>query len=113
LTFIYLSWINDELDLFIITNIRVIGIEQISVLSRTVTECGLDRIQEVNAKVAGILETIFGYGRVDIHTASEHSDMVVSMAPNPVENARLINNVIQEFRTKHVISFAKHPSTTN
>jgi hypothetical protein len=52
LTFILLDWINDELDLFIITDSRVIGIEQISALSRSVTECSLDRVQEVNAHTA-------------------------------------------------------------
>lgn len=51
LTFILLSWINDELDLFLITDQRIIGIEQISALSRRVTECGLNRVQEVNAEV--------------------------------------------------------------
>jgi uncharacterized membrane protein YdbT with pleckstrin-like domain len=77
LTFILLSWINDELDLFIITDQRIIGIDQVSSLSRRVTECGLDRVQEVNAEVTGILQTILGYGQVHIHTASEHSDMIV------------------------------------
>jgi uncharacterized membrane protein YdbT with pleckstrin-like domain len=77
LTFILLSWINDELDLFIITDQRIIGIDQVSSLSRRVTECGLDRVQEVNAEVTGILQTLLGYGHVHIHTASEHSDMVI------------------------------------
>jgi Bacterial PH domain len=98
LTFIFLSWVTDELDIFIITNERIIGIDQISALSRTVSECSIDRVQEVNAEVSGILQTIFSYGHVHIHTASEHSDMTISFAPNPVENARQINNVIHEFR---------------
>lgn len=59
LTFILLDWISDELDLFIITNMRVIGVNQISALSRSVTECSLDRVQEVNAHTAGMLQTIF------------------------------------------------------
>jgi len=61
LTFIFLSWINDEIDLFIITDQRIIGIEQLSTLSRRVTECGLGRVQEVNAEVTGILQTVFQY----------------------------------------------------
>ncbi len=61
LTFILLSWMNDELDLFIITDQRIIGIEQVSSLSRRVSECGLDRVQEVNAEVTGILQTVLRY----------------------------------------------------
>ncbi len=40
---------------------RIIGIEQISVLSRSVTECSLDKVQEVNAHTSGIVEALFGY----------------------------------------------------
>jgi uncharacterized membrane protein YdbT with pleckstrin-like domain len=98
LTFIFLSWVNDELDLFIITNERIIWIEQISALSRKVTECSIDRVQEVNAETSWILQTLLGYGHVHIHTASEHSDMIVLYAPHPIENARKINSHIQESR---------------
>lgn len=98
LTFILLDWINDELDLFIITDTRIIGIDQISALSRSVSECSLDRVQEVNAHTAGILQTLFGFGDVHIRTASETSNMVIRYAPNPIENARRINNIISEYR---------------
>lgn len=101
LTFILLNWVNDELDLFIVTDSRIIGIDQISALSRSVTECSLDRVQEVNAHTAGILQTLFGFGDVHIHTASETSNMVIGYAPDPVENARRINNIINEFRNSH------------
>jgi uncharacterized membrane protein YdbT with pleckstrin-like domain len=104
LTFIVVDWINDELDLFIITDVRIISIEQISVLSRNVTECQLDRVQEVNAHTSGIFQTIFGYGDVHIHTWSEASNMIVKYAPDPIESSRRINNIIQEYRsTKTVI----------
>ncbi|MDD2694143.1 MAG: PH domain-containing protein [Candidatus Gracilibacteria bacterium] len=101
LTFILLDWINDELDIFIITDSRVIGIDQISALARSVSECSLDRVQEVNAHTAGIFQTIFGFGEVHIHTASETSNMVIKYAPDPIESARRINNVIQEYRKSH------------
>jgi uncharacterized membrane protein YdbT with pleckstrin-like domain len=100
LTFIFLSWVNDELDMFLITNERIIGIEQISPLSRKVSECSLDRVQEVNAEMSWVLQTIFNFGHVHIHTASEHSDMTVYYAPDPVENARKVNNAINIYRHK-------------
>lgn len=101
LTFILVSWINDELDLFLITDQRIIGIEQVSALTRRVSECWLNRVQEVNAEVAGILQTVLHYGHVHIHTASEHSDMIVSFAPHPVENGNRINTIINEYRSSH------------
>lgn len=65
------------------------------------SECGLNRVQEVNAEVAGILQTVLHYGHVHIHTASEHSDMIVSYAPHPVENGNRINTIINEYRSTH------------
>lgn len=103
LTFILVDWINDELDMIIITDSRVISIEQLSILSRNVSECQLDRVQEVNAHTSGIFETIFGYGDVHIYTASEQSRMIVKYAPNPIENSRRINNYIQEYRATKTI----------
>ena len=109
LTFILLNWINDELDLFIITDSRVIGIEQISTLSRRVTECSLDRVQEVNANTAWVLQTLFWFWDVHIHTASETSNMIVNYAPDPIENARRINNVIQAYRNAHLPNGQTNP----
>lgn len=104
LTFMLVDWMNDELDLFIITDGRVIWIEQMSALTRNVSECSLGRIQEVNAHVSGIWQTLFNFGDVHIHTASEHSNMIVRYAPDPVENARRINNIISEYRASQKMS---------
>ena len=98
LMFVFLSWVNDELDLFVITNKRVIGIEQMGALTRKVSECSLDKVQEVNSSVSGILPTLFWYGQVNIFTASETSRMTVSYAPDPVENSRKINTIIHEVK---------------
>ncbi len=39
--FLYIEWLNHELDLLVITNNRVICVEQKSFLNRTVGECNL------------------------------------------------------------------------
>lgn len=79
---------------------RIIGIEQRSVLSRSVTECSLDKVQEVNANTSGVIEALFGYGDVHIHSASETSNIIVKYAPDPIENARRINNIIQQYKNQ-------------
>ena len=55
LEFIYIQWINDELDLFVVTNKRIIGIEQISFLNRRISECSHGVVQEVNSQTQGVL----------------------------------------------------------
>ena len=51
--------------------------EQLADDARGSLGAGLDRVQEVNAEVTGILQTILRFGHVHIHTASENSDMIV------------------------------------
>jgi hypothetical protein len=46
--FIYVYWVDNELDFYIITSERVIGVEQLSFLNRTVRECSIEKVQEVN-----------------------------------------------------------------
>lgn len=61
LIFIYITWTNNELDLIIITNKRIIGIDQIAFLHRDFSECGLERVQEINAETKGLLANMFNF----------------------------------------------------
>lgn len=48
--FLYINWVNYELDIFVITNNRIICVEQHSFLNRTVGETTLDKVQEVDVQ---------------------------------------------------------------
>ncbi|EKD29337.1 MAG: hypothetical protein ACD_78C00441G0009 [uncultured bacterium (gcode 4)] len=103
LLFLYITWANNELDLFIITDQRIRGIEQISFLNRTISECSLDDVKEVNAQTKGLLENLLNFGTVSMHTASENSNFTMHFAPSPIDNASIIRNVIQENKAKRGI----------
>lgn len=100
LLFIFINWVNNELDLFIITDKRIRGIEQLSFLNRTISECGLDEIEEVNAQTRGLLANLLNFGIITMHTASEKSDFSMEFAPDPLNNAGIILNVIQDNKAK-------------
>lgn len=111
--FIFVDWLSNELDFFVFTNERIIGVEQISFLNRAISECSMDRVQEVNAFSKGLLANVFNYGTVDIRTASEDSRFEMHVIPFPVERAREILNIVQEFKNTHqgVAVPAPAPST--
>ena len=48
--FLYVEWLNHELDMMVITNNRVVVVEQKSFLDRDVGECTLDKIQEAGIR---------------------------------------------------------------
>ena len=66
---LYIEWLNHELDMYVVTNNRVIGLEQIAFLNRAVTECNLWQIQEVNSKAKWLFANIFNYWTLSIQTA--------------------------------------------
>ena len=96
--FIYVSWLNYELDLFIFTNNRVVCIEQKSFLNRAVWETTLDKIQEVGMETKGLLANIFDYGTLSIMTAGSTPSFDMSFSPKPMQSSRYINNLVDKYR---------------
>lgn len=93
---IYIKYISYELDIYIITNMRIIWVEQIAFLNRTVSECSLTKVQEVDAQTKWVLSNLFNFWLIRISTASETSDFNLEYMPDPIENVRKIQNVIHD-----------------
>lgn len=83
LMFFYIQFIDYYLDLWIVTNDRIIDTEQKGLFARTVTELELFQIQDVTTHVKGLFGTIFKYGDVVIATASNTSSIIFHDIPNP------------------------------
>lgn len=96
--FLYISWLNHELDLFVITNNRVICIEQKSFLNRAVGECTLDKIQEVGVETKWFFANILDYGTMTLRTAGTTTNFDMTFSPRPMEQSRHINNIVDRYR---------------
>ncbi len=79
----FIVWTNYYLDAWIVTDRRVIDIEQHGLFNRSVSECHLDRVQDVTAEVKGFLPTFLRYGDVTIQTAGEQNRFVMRNVPDP------------------------------
>lgn len=73
------------LDVWVLTDQRVIAIEQRGLFARTVSEFDLSRIQDVTIEVNGIIPTMFNYGNLVARTASEHENFVFKQVGRPHE----------------------------
>lgn len=71
------------LDAWIITDKRIVDIVQSGLFKREVSECRLDRIQDVTARVKGLTPTIFDFGDVHIQTAGKEKEFVFRQVPDP------------------------------
>ncbi|MDD2908052.1 MAG: PH domain-containing protein [Candidatus Gracilibacteria bacterium] len=99
--FLYIEWLNHELDMYVVTNNRVIGIEQISFLNRAVSECNLGQVQEVNSKTSGLFANILNYGTLSIQTAGNKTTLQMDFCPDSIQAARKILNVVDDYRDSH------------
>jgi membrane protein YdbS with pleckstrin-like domain len=88
------------LDTWIVTNERIINIEQHGLFQRTASELGLTNVQDVTAEISGVLETVFKFGNVEIQTAGEKTRFEFMHVPHPERVKESIMQLVQE--SKHV-----------
>lgn len=81
--FSFLIWVDFYLDTWIITDKRIINIEQKGLFSRVNSELALDKIQDVTTDVTGLFPTLLNYGEVFVQTAAEKERFVFRKIPNP------------------------------
>lgn len=79
----FLIWIDYYFDVWIITNERVVNIEQKGLFVRVVSELRFDRIQDVTSTVTGLIPTVLNYGDVAVQTAAEEERFVFRQVPDP------------------------------
>jgi len=101
--FLYIEWLNHELDMYVVSNNRIIWIEQISFLNRAVSECNLWQVQEVNSKTSGLLANIFNYWTLSIQTAWNKTTLQMDFCPESMQAARKVLNIVDDYRDSHQI----------
>lgn len=93
----FLIWLDWYLDIWVLTNERVISIEQRRLFNRQVLSCNLDKVQSVTTTAAGALPTFFHYGNVEIKTADETSKIIFTQIPLPLQIQDKILQAHQDF----------------
>lgn len=86
----YHAFVDYHLDLWILTDQRIIDIEQKGLFDRIIAELNIMKVQDVTAEVHGHVATFFDYGNVYIQTAAEQQRFIFQKVPHPEEVARLI-----------------------
>lgn len=97
LQYIFVHWCNNELDILLVTNERLLMYEQVKFLDRKLYQASLTQIQEVNASTSGILGNILNYGDMVIMTAGEASNFHLYNISESLETSRIIHNYIAEY----------------
>ncbi len=90
---LFLVWIDYYFDVWIITNYRVVNIEQKGLFNREVSELELEKIQDITTEVIGIIPTFLNYGDVFMQTAGETERFCFRNVPDPYDIKDLVMNL--------------------
>ncbi|QQR65019.1 PH domain-containing protein [Candidatus Kaiserbacteria bacterium] len=85
-------WTNYYLDVWTVTNKRLIATDQQGFFRRTMSSFRLERMQDISVRVDGILATFLDYGTLEIQTAGEENLFKVTGIPCPADIKALIVN---------------------
>lgn len=99
----YMSWLDYELDVFIVTDRRVVNINQNGLFNRSISEQKLTRVQDVTAQVKGMLPTFLHFGTVFVQTAGEQEHFVFRNVANPEIVAKVILQQMDKVEEQAVI----------
>lgn len=98
-------WTNYYLDVWTITNRRVIAVDQRGFFSRTIGSFRLERLQDLNIEVNGLLATMLNYGTLEAQTAAgSEEEFKATGLPNPDELKSIIlsaaDKLMDEYRNR-------------
>jgi uncharacterized membrane protein YdbT with pleckstrin-like domain len=81
IAFFFAVWINYYLDVWIVTNKRIIDLEQHGLFNREISEFLIGRVQDVTVETPGFIPTMLDFGNMTIQTAGE-KNFIVREIPN-------------------------------
>lgn len=94
------KFVDFYLDAWIVTNDRIVSIEQKGLFSRTISELDLAKIQDVTSEVKDVIPSIFNYGNVYVQTAGEVERFIFEQVSHPHDIRKRILELVEEDRER-------------
>jgi len=102
--YLFIWWSDYYLDIWIITNKRLIDIEQRGLFNRHISEMNVENIQNVTLQIEGLIPTLLKFGNLLVETAGE-GQFKIKDAPNLYEAKDLL---LRFSNNKHEITGNKY-----
>jgi membrane protein YdbS with pleckstrin-like domain len=88
--FISVAFIDYYYDLHVVTDRRLVDVDQHSLFMREINELALEEVQDVTSKTRGILQSVFDFGHVAIETSSAKEKFEFDNVRHPREIASIV-----------------------
>ncbi len=98
--FFFIDWTKYYLDVWYVTQKRIIIINQRGMFDREISNVRFDKIQDVTINVDGVFATFLDFGNIRVQTASEdNTEFLLTTVRHPGEVRKIIftqHNIISE-----------------
>lgn len=84
------GFVDYYLDVYILTDERIVDIKQTGFFKREISELHLREVQDVSAQVKGFFPTMFHYGNIFIQTAAERENFIFYAVHHPYRVSKKI-----------------------
>lgn len=89
----FVFWVDYYFDVWIITDCRIVDIEQLGLFRRNVSELEHSKVQDVTTEIHGILPTLLNYGFVYVQTAGKQTRFIFKQVSRPMMIRKMILNL--------------------
>lgn len=100
--FFFSNVLDYYMDIWVVTNDRIIAVEQQGLFSRTISEMDLWLVQDVTSEIKGIMPTIFSYGKLSVQSAAEQARFHFENVHGPNTIRQRILDLADEDRKYHI-----------
>lgn len=87
----FMTWTHYYLDLWVVTDHRIIAIDQVQFFNRKISSFRLERLQDMKVTINGIIPTFLNFGDIHAHTAGTgEENFSTTGLPDPRELQAII-----------------------
>ena len=89
------------LNMWIVTDHRVLASEQHYFFNRTLAEMGFARIQDTSVRITGMIPTFLDFGDLEIQSAGAVPKLIFRQVPRPHQIRELVNQMLNAYEITH------------
>ncbi len=98
----FVDWTDYYLDVWVVTNKRVVDIDHIGLFSRDVSTVRLDDIEDITTELHGVISTLLKFGTITLQTAGSRNEFYLRNAKNPEHAKTIIYGLISDVKDKSI-----------
>lgn len=87
-------WTLYYMDMWIVTDRRLIDIDYKAFFDRNIAMLRLDRIQDMTVEVSGMIGSVLTFGRIVVQTAATEKEFIIDQVADPEKLRDAINRAI-------------------